>query len=123
MKTLHAQQQVFQALSDPTRLRMVRLLLGAGQPICQCEFVDSLEVSPANISRHAKILLQAGLLEERREGKWVYYQVAKGAVSLRTALAQNRDPVVADDLHRFQKRLKLRQAGKCLMGVQSQQFR
>ena len=123
MKTIREQQQVFHALSDPTRLRMVRLLFGAGQPICQCEFVDSLSISPANISRHAKILLQAGLFEEHREGKWVYYQIAKGAVSLRRALSQSRDSVVADDLRRFQKRLKLRQAGKCLMGVQNPQFR
>lgn len=122
MKTLQSQQEVFQALSDPTRLRIVRLLLAAGKPICQCEFVDSLAVSPANISRHAKILLQARLLTEHREGKWVYYRLAENADALRTALLQGEDPVLKEDLGRFQKRLKIRQAGKCLLGVQTKQF-
>ena len=123
MKTIREQQQMFQALNDPTRLRMTHLLAKAGTPICQCECVDSLEVSPANISRHAKLLLQAGLLEERREGKWVHYQLAKGAAALLRAVSQGDDPMVADDLRRFQKRLRLRQGGKCLLGVQNKRFR
>ena len=50
MKTLNAQKSAFEALSDSTRLRMVRVLALSGVPICQCELVDILMTSPANIS-------------------------------------------------------------------------
>lgn len=120
---LAEQQRVFEALADPTRLRMVHLLLRAKAAICQCEFVDSLKVSPANISRHAKVLLYGGLLTERREGKWVYYELGKDYVRLLRSLAQSEDPILEADRRQFQRRLKLRQSGKCLLGVRNIKFR
>lgn len=67
--------EMFKALSDKTRIRIMRLLIDSGTEICGCEFVDSLEESQYNISRHMKVLKHAGLIKERKEGRWVYYSV------------------------------------------------
>lgn len=123
MKTLSQRQEIFDALTDTTRLRMVHLLLAMRAAICQCEFVDSLEISPANISRHAKILVQADLIAEHREGKWVYYQLTTNESALRALLSQTHDAVLDADRQRFQKRVKLREGGKCLIGAQKMTFR
>src|SRR5512139_3495016 len=63
----------FQALSEPPRLRIMALLCRAGRELCVCEFVDALEEPQYSISRSLKILHEAGLVIERREGKWVHY--------------------------------------------------
>jgi len=67
--TLH----VFKALSDDTRLRIVNLLLQ--REFCVCEIQDILRMSEPRISRHLKILKDAGLIECRKEGKWYFYKI------------------------------------------------
>jgi len=67
---------VFQALSEPTRLRIMALVCRAGRDLCVCEFVDALEEPQYHVSRSLKILQKAGLVAERREGRWVHYGVA-----------------------------------------------
>ena len=62
------------ALSDETRLRAL-LLLRDGE-LCVCQVIDTLGLSPSNISRHMTLLYQAGLVERRKEGKWHYYRLA-----------------------------------------------
>lgn len=59
-------EEVFQALADPTRIRVVRLLLGSGEEICLRELVDSLQKPQYKLSRHLKPLRQAGLLKPSR---------------------------------------------------------
>ena len=66
--------QVFQALSDPTRLRITALLAAAGERACVCELCDALTERQYNVSRHLKVLVQVGLLAHGRDGRWVYYQ-------------------------------------------------
>lgn len=67
-------EQVFQALGDATRLRILGLLL-AGE-ICVCDIHDSLKLSQPKTSRHLAYLRRAGLVEARREGLWMYYRLA-----------------------------------------------
>ncbi len=67
---------VFKALSDETRLQMLGLLLQEGE-LCVCDFVDVLEISQSKASRHLRHLVNAGLLDARREGTWVYFCIAK----------------------------------------------
>ena len=55
-------QEIFQALADPTRIRIVHLLAHTGEEACLCELVDSLMEPQYKLSRHLKILRQAGLL-------------------------------------------------------------
>jgi ArsR family transcriptional regulator len=66
---------VFKALSDETRLRIVHLLLKAKKELCVCEIVDSLSIPQYNVSKHIKELKIAGLLKERKEAQFVFYSL------------------------------------------------
>jgi ArsR family transcriptional regulator, arsenate/arsenite/antimonite-responsive transcriptional repressor len=63
--------KVFRALSDETRLRMVKLLLG--RELCVCEIMQALGISQSRASRNLGVLEEAGLLRSWREGLWVHY--------------------------------------------------
>src|SRR5690349_16807437 len=65
---------VFQALADPTRLRIVGLL--AAREVCVCHIHDSLGVPQPTASRHLGYLRRAGLVRGRREGLWVHYSLS-----------------------------------------------
>lgn len=64
---------IFKALSEITRLKIIWLLINVDSKICVSEIIEVLNVPQYNVSRHLKILSKAGLLEESKEGKWVYY--------------------------------------------------
>ncbi len=72
MRTL---TNVFKALSDETRLLMLGLLLKEGE-LCVCDFVEVLEITQSKASRHLRHLVNAGLLDDRREAVWVYFRTA-----------------------------------------------
>src|SRR2546427_9789414 len=63
----------FHALSDETRVRIVDLLRGGEH--CVCELTEVLELSQSLLSFHLKVLKDAGLVRDRREGRWVYYAI------------------------------------------------
>lgn len=63
--------RLFQALSDETRLRIVGQLL-AGEE-CVCDLTEALDAQQSRLSFHLKTLKEAGLVLDRREGRWVYY--------------------------------------------------
>jgi len=65
---------VFKGLADETRLQMLALLLRHGE-LCVCDFEQVLEITQSKASRHLRYLLHAGLLQDRREGVWVHYQI------------------------------------------------
>jgi ArsR family transcriptional regulator len=73
MRTL---ANVFKALSDETRLQMLGLLVREGE-LCVCDFVDVLEITQSKASRHLRHLVNAGLLDDRRDGTWVYFRIAQ----------------------------------------------
>ncbi len=73
MRTLAS---VFKALSDETRLQMLGLLLRKGE-LCVCDFVEVLSVTQSKASRHLRYLVNAGLLQDRRAGTWVYFRIAE----------------------------------------------
>jgi ArsR family transcriptional regulator, arsenate/arsenite/antimonite-responsive transcriptional repressor len=66
--------QVFQALGDRTRLRLLNLM--GGREICVCYLVEVLGEPQPKISRHLAYLRRAGLVAARREGKWMHYRLA-----------------------------------------------
>lgn len=72
---------LFQALADPTRLRLLNLL--AGGEICVCYFVEVLGEPQPKISRHLAYLRHAGLVEGRRDGKWIHYRLAEPEPAVR----------------------------------------
>lgn len=73
---------MFRALADSTRLRIVSLLLAAGElGLCVCDIVAWFPLGQPTISHHLKVLKDAGLLCARKKGLWVYYSVNKQALS------------------------------------------
>ncbi len=65
---------VLAALAEPTRLNAIRIL-SDGQEHCVCELMHSLGVTQSRMSRHMKVLTQAGLLHARRDAQWVRYRL------------------------------------------------
>lgn len=117
-------QEIFQALADPTRIRIVRLLAETGEEACLCELVDSLLEPQYKLSRHVKILRQAGLLSAEKDGRWVYHRLVRGLPYLELAYDLVRalpdgDGIFAQDLHTFQQRMYLREGGRCRIGIQT----
>lgn len=62
------------ALSDRNRLRVVAALFHI-EELCACQIVELLEVTGATASRHMGLLIRAGVVESRKEGRWVYYRL------------------------------------------------
>ena len=60
-----------QAVAEPTRLRIIDLLRGGER--CVCELTEALDAGQSRLSFHLRVLKDAGLVEDRREGRWVYY--------------------------------------------------
>lgn len=69
--------QLFKSLSDETRLRCLLLIQREGE-LCVCELTGALQLSQPKISRHLARLKDDGVLQDRRQGQWVYYQLAEG---------------------------------------------
>ena len=65
--------QVFKALSDETRLRILHLL--SLKDLCVCELVDILGMTQSRVSHQLQILKNARLVRDRREGKWIVYSL------------------------------------------------
>lgn len=63
----------FHALSDETRLRIIECL-GEGEQ-CVCDLMATLETAQSRLSFHLKTLKDAGLLHDRRDGRWMYYSL------------------------------------------------
>lgn len=66
-------ERFFVALSDRTRLRILNLM--GGDEICVCYLVEILGEAQPKISRHLAYLRRAGIVEARREGKWMHYRI------------------------------------------------
>ena len=66
--------QIFKALGDETRLRIMSLLLD-GQELCVCDIMAALELPQSTVSRHLSYLRNTGLVDDRRQGVWMYYTI------------------------------------------------
>jgi ArsR family transcriptional regulator len=91
----------FHALSDETRLRIIERLVEGEQ--CVCDLTDMLDTGQSRLSFHLKTLKDAGVLTDRRQGRWVYYSL---------------NPHVLEEVERFLSSLKahsqrLRKAANC----------
>src|SRR3954470_8542017 len=70
--------QLFHALSDPTRLSILQRLRFGER--CVCDLTDALEAAQPRLSFHLKVLKTAGLVTDRREGRWMYYTLNPDAL-------------------------------------------
>lgn len=69
---------LFHALSDETRLAALEMLRGGER--CVCELQDGLDAAQSRLSFHLKVLKDAGLVQDRKQGRWSYYSIAPGAI-------------------------------------------
>jgi ArsR family transcriptional regulator len=107
-KQLSEMEDLFKALADRTRLRILGLLL-AGE-VCVCDIHESLKIPQSKASRHLAYLRKSGLVETRRDGLWVHYRVGRFADPVLAAIgdavrhALTHVDTVQRDGERLQKR-------------------
>jgi len=66
--------EVFKALGDPTRLRIIQMLAQQGE-VCVCRIVEELKMNQPAISQHMAKLKHAGLIRNRKQGQWMFYSL------------------------------------------------
>jgi ArsR family transcriptional regulator, arsenate/arsenite/antimonite-responsive transcriptional repressor len=79
--------QLFHALSDPTRLSILRRLRFGER--CVCDLTGALDAAQSRLSFHLKVLKDAGLVSDRREGRWMYYTLKPEALNEAGELVQD----------------------------------
>lgn len=93
-------------------------MLSSKTELCLCELSEALEEPEFKLSRHIKILRSSGVISSVRDGKWIYHSLVENEKFLKLihkAVSAFPDTAgdAAKDLKRFEKRLSLRDAGKC----------
>ncbi len=109
----------FKAIGEPTRFRALRLLVEARVELCACEIIDVLEKPQYTISKSIGALVDARLIDERREGRMMMYSLVHGPMNdyLFKAVAKAEpDAELAADSKRLAARLARREAGACVSG-------
>lgn len=110
--------KIFKALSDETRLRMIKLL--QQRELCVCEIMQAMGISQTRASRNLGILKNAGLITDKREGLWVHYSISREKTNkyhqaieelLKKWLVD--DTVVMEDRKRLKKAIKIGNMKSC----------
>lgn len=113
-------ETALKAAGDPTRTRILKLLEGG--ELCVCQIQAVLRLAPSTTSKHLSTLKTAGLVDDRREGRWVHYALASDAHNpyapdvlrlVRGALAD--DAKIADDRRRLEEVLRMPLAEVCAL--------
>lgn len=109
---------ITRALADENRLRMLMALRGGEQ--CVCRLTELMGLAISTVSKHLSILYQAGLVDARKEGRWMYYSLPgkDTAIPARQALAWVRrslqaDQRIAEDAKRLKKVLAMELSELC----------
>jgi ArsR family transcriptional regulator, arsenate/arsenite/antimonite-responsive transcriptional repressor len=82
-----ATAELFKALSDPARVRILNCLATAGEPVCICNLYEPLGLSQPTVSHHMKKLLDAGIVEREQRGRWAFFTLKREAVETLAAVA------------------------------------
>src|ERR687895_98414 len=90
-----ATAELFRALADPARVRVLNILATSEEPVCVCNLVDPLGLSQPTVSHHLKKLVDAGLLEREQRGRWAYYSLKAEAAERLAGLLDLRPAVSA----------------------------
>ena len=111
--------RVFRALSDETRIRILKLLL-EHDSLCVCEIMQALDISQTRASRNLSILRDVGFLKDERKGVWIHYSINREAVNkyclpiaslLKNWLNDNKK--IIEDRERLSKTVKLSEKSGC----------
>jgi len=94
---------IFKALSDETRLRIIKLL-EQGE-LCVCDITAALEMVQPKVSFHLSALKEAGLIKDRKQGKWIHYSLTEKDLFRRmlilSACERMQDSTISDDKKRL----------------------
>ena len=82
-----ATAELFSALADPHRVKIVNLLAQAGEPVCACDIIPPLGLAQPTVSHHLKKLTEVGLLDREQRGKWAYFSLNSDALRTLAAVA------------------------------------
>jgi ArsR family transcriptional regulator, arsenate/arsenite/antimonite-responsive transcriptional repressor len=82
--------EIFHALSDETRLQIIELLRKGER--CVCELTDSLDAAQSRLSFHLRVLRDAGIVRDRKDGRWVHYELNADAFEEAEALVEELKP-------------------------------
>jgi ArsR family transcriptional regulator, arsenate/arsenite/antimonite-responsive transcriptional repressor len=96
---------IFQALSDETRLRILKLLEHG--ELCVCDIFSALEMVQPKVSFHLAVLRDAGLITDRKEGRWVRYKIQETDMFRRFMVLSALERITDDDISEDRKRLEL----------------
>ncbi|RBP36628.1 DNA-binding transcriptional ArsR family regulator [Roseimicrobium gellanilyticum] len=105
------------ALADETRWRIIQLVFN--EPLCVCELADILKMPQSSVSSHVQVIRKAGLLDEEKCGKWMYYRLAQNHRRLLSTMGEffevspASDSVLKADAKRAVKRLTERDESCC----------
>ena len=75
-----ATAELFKALADPARVRIVNVVATSAEAVCACELYEPLGLSQPTVSHHLKKLTDVGLLDREQRGKWAYFSLNREAV-------------------------------------------
>ncbi len=115
-KTLY----LFKALSDETRLRILKLLEGG--ELCVCDITAALEMNQPNISFHLAILKDAGFIKDRKKGRWNHYDLDFSAITSRILLPTALEGATGEKVAEDKKRLEEFRAAKGGNGCALKQY-
>jgi len=82
-----ATAELFKALGDPARVRLVNLLATNDGAVCMCDLIEPVGLSQPTVSHHMKKLVDAGLVEREQRGKWSFFSLKRDAVDKLAAVA------------------------------------
>src|SRR6476660_5009384 len=82
--------ELFHAFSDETRLEIIELLRRGER--CVCELTDTLDAAQSRLSFHLRVLKDAGIVRDRKDGRWVYYELDPEAFEETEALVSGLKP-------------------------------
>jgi ArsR family transcriptional regulator len=94
---------IFKALSDKTRLRILKLLEHG--ELCVCEIVAALDIIQPKISFHLTTLKEAGLIKDRKNGKWIHYHINDSDMFRRFLLLSTLEKIPEESIRKDRERL------------------
>ncbi len=88
-----ATSQLFKALADPARVRIVNRLAQSEEPVCACDLPSFLGLSQPTVSHHLSKLTRAGLVNREQRGKWAYFSLDPQAAARLTGIVRLQEVV------------------------------
>jgi ArsR family transcriptional regulator, arsenate/arsenite/antimonite-responsive transcriptional repressor len=90
---VEATAELFSALADPARVRIVNALATSSEAVCVCHLTEPLGLSQPTVSHHMKKLVDVGLLTREQRGRWAYYALEPEALSRLAVITRSRESV------------------------------